>query len=178
MSHPATRKLAQQTSRCEEGGGGKRLVSNPGPKGPLKRLDAWCAHQPCKSCQRPWCARLAKCVVPLLPSPASRIIGSQGSAKMCPGTRGPASSVARASYRPQRGKLHKHPMFHHVSSRGIGRCGGIGEAAAPWGPGPAASVCLSSKSRASHLFTVSRKQRVCLFLSFFFSCLLRKGQLL
>ena len=25
--------------------------------------------------------------------------------------------------RPQRGKLHKHPMCHHVSSREAGQCG-------------------------------------------------------
>ena len=51
--------------------------------------------------------------------------------------------------RPQRGKLHKHPMCHHVSSREAGQCGGVGGVAAPWGPGPAASVKPLKRARPS-----------------------------
>ena len=54
------------------------------------------AHQSYDSTRGHALSRLAKCVISLLPSPASRIIGSQTSAGLCPDCRGPATSVTRA----------------------------------------------------------------------------------
>ena len=119
-------------------GGGNRLVRKP-RSGPLKRTGrTGRAHR--QRCQRPCYARLATCVISLLPAGPSGDdrplrFGSQASAGVCPGSRGPVlerhSSVRSRSRRGRSVSIgcctHKYPAIPSAPNQGVGGWCGSGE---------------------------------------------------